>query len=230
MDRSVDCPLCRKKVVKVKKNTTLNNLIGKYLEKHPDKKRIPPEIEELEKLNKITADVVEVLSKKQPQPYPLFSFPQLSPIQFPPSNPFILGQDLSFRPFFGAIFSNNEEESYERSQEESEGRYEENSEYELEEEAKADQGFLAYRCSNCLLLGNASPIPTCANCGKYFCQTCIGRGVMTKLQSKSPLGINPSCFNGNMIEHQHVIKYMNDNGLTFSNVYENTLKDLEDKK
>jgi len=67
------------KIAKVKKNATLNNLISKYLEKHPDKKRPSSEIEELEKLNKITNDVVEVLDPKQSEQHPqsLFGYPQL---------------------------------------------------------------------------------------------------------------------------------------------------------
>lgn len=65
MRRSVECPQCRKSVVEVKKNPTMNNLIEKYLLKYPHKKRSPSEIEELEKLNTITVEVVEVLNRNK---------------------------------------------------------------------------------------------------------------------------------------------------------------------
>jgi len=97
----------------VKKNTTLNNLISKYLEKHPDKKRPPSEIEELERLNKITNDIVEVLDKKQPEQHPqsLFGFPNLVP--FPqsalplpqPSNSFLYNSALNIGSFLAPTFS-----------------------------------------------------------------------------------------------------------------------------
>jgi len=68
MKRSIKCPQCLHLVVEVKKNTTLNNLIEKYLEKHPDRKRPYTEIEALEKLNTTTNNVVKVLNSRKQQP------------------------------------------------------------------------------------------------------------------------------------------------------------------
>jgi len=65
MKRSIKCPQCLQLVVEVKKNTTLNNLIEKYLEKHPDKKRPYTEIEALEKLNTTTINVVKILNGRK---------------------------------------------------------------------------------------------------------------------------------------------------------------------
>lgn len=53
---------------------------------------------------------------------------------------------------------------------------------------------------------------------------------MAKLQTRVPLEMNAGSFSGNLIEQQHVKKYICDQGLTFANVYNNMLKDLEDKK
>jgi len=91
-----------------------------------------------------------------------------------------------------------------------------------------NQVLQTYNCSNCLSLASSSTIPTCASCGKSFCQICTSRGAITKLQSKSPLIINPGCFNA--IEQNHLMKYINDKGLTLTGVYENALTNLEDKK
>ncbi len=63
MAKSTLCPACRKEVAEVKKNPTLNNLIEKYLAKYPEKKRTKEDLEELDKKNKISADVTEVAKK-----------------------------------------------------------------------------------------------------------------------------------------------------------------------
>ena len=39
MERSDSCPQCREDIYEIKKNSMVNNLINKFLEKHPEKKR-----------------------------------------------------------------------------------------------------------------------------------------------------------------------------------------------
>ena len=60
MTKSKECPQCRKVVMEVKKNPTLNNLIEKYIEAHPESKKSKEEITESEKNNKISSDVLRV--------------------------------------------------------------------------------------------------------------------------------------------------------------------------
>ncbi|XP_053376262.1 E3 ubiquitin-protein ligase CHFR-like [Mercenaria mercenaria] len=58
MSRSQECPSCRKKVERINKNHIVNNLIEAYLKEHPRKKRPAEDIEELNKKNKVTNDML----------------------------------------------------------------------------------------------------------------------------------------------------------------------------
>lgn len=58
MSRSQECPSCRKKVERINKNHIVNNLIEAYLKEHPAKRRPKEDIEELNKKNKITHDML----------------------------------------------------------------------------------------------------------------------------------------------------------------------------
>jgi E3 ubiquitin-protein ligase CHFR len=60
MVKSVECPQCRKQVSEVKKNPTLNNLVEKHIENHPELKRSTQDIAEQIKFNKVTSDVLRV--------------------------------------------------------------------------------------------------------------------------------------------------------------------------
>lgn len=50
---AVTCPDCRTGIKEVRRNHTLRNLVDKYMEAHPDKKRPQEDIEELNKKNKV---------------------------------------------------------------------------------------------------------------------------------------------------------------------------------
>lgn len=58
MSRSQECPSCRKKVERINKNHIVNNLIEAYLKEHPSKRRPKEDIEDLNKKNKITHDML----------------------------------------------------------------------------------------------------------------------------------------------------------------------------
>lgn len=108
MEKSCECPQCRKKVTEVKKNSTLNNLIEKFLEKHPEQKRSKEELDELESKNKITTDVVKVNTKMFPG---LFtgSFPIIPPLSTSSfNNPTLFNQNSFNPPSFNRFgFGNN---------------------------------------------------------------------------------------------------------------------------
>mmetsp|Transcript_23903 Transcript_23903/g.20869 ORF Transcript_23903/g.20869 Transcript_23903/m.20869 type:complete len:180 (+) Transcript_23903:533-1072(+) len=46
------CPSCRDEVTDVKKNPTINNIIDKFLQAHPEKKRSKEEYEEMDRVSK----------------------------------------------------------------------------------------------------------------------------------------------------------------------------------
>ncbi|XP_071848871.1 E3 ubiquitin-protein ligase CHFR-like [Apostichopus japonicus] len=58
MNTSSRCPTCRKCVKRISKNHIVNNLVEAYLKTHPDKKRSQEEIDQMNSINKITADTV----------------------------------------------------------------------------------------------------------------------------------------------------------------------------
>eukprot|EP00826_Nyctotherus_ovalis_P060879 TRINITY_DN8598_c0_g1_i1.p1 TRINITY_DN8598_c0_g1~~TRINITY_DN8598_c0_g1_i1.p1 ORF type:complete len:255 (-),score=43.16 TRINITY_DN8598_c0_g1_i1:434-1198(-) len=254
MKRSVECPQCRKKVAEVKKNATLNNLIEKYLDKHPDMKRPQEEIEELEKTNKITVDVVEVTNKSSVQPTganipSLFSsshfldggrvfngggFLGSNLATFAVANPQSLENGkLPLQPVVSYNLDNELSESYSgQEMEELDEAEEENAEEEKAEEEKAVVSALLPSCTSCLQKSAVSSNQTqkCASCDKFFCLLCVSKGAITRLQSKAPLTMNVGCLNKNIIEQQHLTRYIHGNGLTFTQVYENLLNDLVAKK
>lgn len=244
MKRSVECPQCRKKVTEVKKNATLNNLIEKYLDKHPDMKRPQAEIEELEKVNRITVDIVEVTSKSSVQPMAPISLPQFSSGLFSSGGGlFNRSGILGFSPHLFSVMnpqpflynplpqpaaprspeSEGSESEAENAAEESEEPEEENA-----EESKVPLNFVSPVCSSCLQMSAArsDQVQTCTSCNKFFCLTCISKGGITKLRSKAPSGMNLGSLNSNIVEQRHLARYISSNGLTFTQVYENLLSDL----
>ncbi|XP_060591695.1 E3 ubiquitin-protein ligase CHFR-like [Ruditapes philippinarum] len=58
MSRSQECPSCRKNVERINKNHIVNNLIEAYLKEHPGKRRPAEDLDELNKKNKITNDML----------------------------------------------------------------------------------------------------------------------------------------------------------------------------
>jgi len=54
LSKPASCPKCRGKVKGIGRNTTVQNLVDNFLIKHPDKKKSPEEILDLEKTNLIT--------------------------------------------------------------------------------------------------------------------------------------------------------------------------------
>jgi len=56
IETSLNCPKCREPLEKVKRNTTINNIINLYLESNPDKKRPPEECKEMDLINKFKND------------------------------------------------------------------------------------------------------------------------------------------------------------------------------
>ena len=63
MDKSDDCPQCRKPVIAVKKNPQVNELIKQYLDAHPELKLQQSEYDEMEKKNKINLDLVKIKNR-----------------------------------------------------------------------------------------------------------------------------------------------------------------------
>ncbi|XP_073257835.1 E3 ubiquitin-protein ligase CHFR-like isoform X2 [Porites lutea] len=58
MDRSSDCPSCRKKVERISKNHIVNNLVEAFLREHPERQRPEEELREMDSKNKITEDML----------------------------------------------------------------------------------------------------------------------------------------------------------------------------
>jgi len=58
MAKQKTCPSCRKDVSTVSKNPMVNNLVEKYLEMHPEKKRSAEEYKAMDDNNKIKADAL----------------------------------------------------------------------------------------------------------------------------------------------------------------------------
>lgn len=67
MQKSKMCPQCREEVAEVKKNATVNNIIAKFMENNPTKKRPKEEYDEMDQKNKIKEDRL-ILKKPQPTP------------------------------------------------------------------------------------------------------------------------------------------------------------------
>ncbi len=58
MEKSKICPQCREEVTEIKKNALVNNILEKFMENNPSKKRTKEEYEEMDKTNKIKEDRV----------------------------------------------------------------------------------------------------------------------------------------------------------------------------
>lgn len=67
MQKSHICPQCREEATELKKNHAVNNIIEKFMENNPDKKRPQKEYEEMDKKNKIKEDRF-ILKKPEPAP------------------------------------------------------------------------------------------------------------------------------------------------------------------
>jgi len=65
MQKSKICPQCREEAVEVKKNHVVNNIIEKFLENNPDKKRPQKEYEDMDNKNKIKED--RLIFRKEPE-------------------------------------------------------------------------------------------------------------------------------------------------------------------
>lgn len=50
------CPYCREEIKEIKKNPTISNIVEKFLETHPEKKRTKSEYEDLDKKNQLKTD------------------------------------------------------------------------------------------------------------------------------------------------------------------------------
>eukprot|EP01132_Coremiostelium_polycephalum_P004174 gene4174-5224_t len=60
-EQSTICPQCRVEVKSAQKNHAINNLIDVFLSDHPDKKRDPADLEDMDKRCKITEDIAGVI-------------------------------------------------------------------------------------------------------------------------------------------------------------------------
>lgn len=58
MERSKECPTCRKKVERISKNHIINNLVEAFLKEHPERQRKEEELREMDRKNKITEDML----------------------------------------------------------------------------------------------------------------------------------------------------------------------------
>ena len=56
MQKSTVCPQCREEITEMKKNATVNNIIEKFMQNNPDKKRTKEEYAEMDAKNKIKDD------------------------------------------------------------------------------------------------------------------------------------------------------------------------------
>lgn len=65
MQKSHHCPQCREEATELKKNHAVNNIIEKFMENNPDKKRPQKEYDDMDKKNKIKEDRV-ILKKSEP--------------------------------------------------------------------------------------------------------------------------------------------------------------------
>ena len=59
------CPNCREEIIEIKKNSTVNNIIEKYMENNPDKKRSKEEYDSMAASNKLKDDKVNLKQYKQ---------------------------------------------------------------------------------------------------------------------------------------------------------------------
>ena len=58
--KSDDCPQCRDKVKEIKKNSTVNNIIEKFMDNNPDKRLTKEEYEEMDATNKLKTDRISL--------------------------------------------------------------------------------------------------------------------------------------------------------------------------
>ncbi|CAD8079111.1 unnamed protein product [Paramecium sonneborni] len=65
MAKQKTCPSCRNDVQSVNKNPMVNNVVEKYLQMHPEKKRPPEEYKEMDQKNKIKGDALTFNSTDQ---------------------------------------------------------------------------------------------------------------------------------------------------------------------
>jgi E3 ubiquitin-protein ligase CHFR len=78
MQKSSMCPQCREEVIELKKNATVNNIIEKFMENNPSKKRPKEEYDEMDQKDKVKEDRINLKNLKKPAvsaPTSLFSTP-----------------------------------------------------------------------------------------------------------------------------------------------------------
>lgn len=80
MEKSSVCPQCREEVIELKKNATVNNIIEKFMENNPSKKRQKEEYDEMDGKDKIKEDRINLKNYKNAKkaastPVSLFSTP-----------------------------------------------------------------------------------------------------------------------------------------------------------
>jgi len=68
MKKSKVCPNCRADVNEVKKNSTINNIVEKFLAANPDKKRPQDEYDQMDKTNEIKNDRLAMKDVKKKKP------------------------------------------------------------------------------------------------------------------------------------------------------------------
>mmetsp|Transcript_386 Transcript_386/g.357 ORF Transcript_386/g.357 Transcript_386/m.357 type:complete len:106 (+) Transcript_386:51-368(+) len=64
IEKSNMCPNCRDEITDIKKNSTVNNIIEKFLDNNPDKKRPKEEYEQMDRDNKLKEDKINLKQYK----------------------------------------------------------------------------------------------------------------------------------------------------------------------
>lgn len=69
MEKSKECPVCRKDVERISKNHIVNNIIEAFLKNNPHKRRADNDLKELDKKNVIKEDMVNSFMRFRPYNY-----------------------------------------------------------------------------------------------------------------------------------------------------------------
>jgi len=130
MQKSAMCPQCREEVTEIKKNALVNNILEKFMENNPTKKRSKEEYEEMDKTNKIKED--KIVLKKKPAATTVAAS-RVVPVQ---NNRSILNTLTNNRNNNTSNYRHRDE--YNPDEDEEESEYSEESEEESEEENSDD--------------------------------------------------------------------------------------------
>jgi E3 ubiquitin-protein ligase CHFR len=217
MQKSKDCPSCRDPVTEARKNANVNNIIGKFLDSHPDKKRSKEEYDAMEKRNKFTSDKIAIAAattngkpkeetKAAPPPQPTVTRAAAARKRSPtPSDD--SGDDDQCPECINARRGDN---------------------------YKCKKGAGHLHCSQC-----AKPFPDriathpqqCVICKRNYCNlyfTCTAK-TLNRLQllknHNPPALISDQVFKGNKYEAQLLRDYLFKKKLTGRDVFNNVLKD-----